>query len=301
MTTLKRSVIRRTHLYVRVVLIMCIVTAPVLVGRMDGWRWNRLMQRAVSNGPGKATSSLPMDSREATVARYFAARSYIIDGLLPAGDGGLHFVDSLPDATGEAFPRASTIVLVVNADVEALTSTEVHERAHLLYAREAPVVQRIIRTLPSPITNSYAATNDREHFAEMARSAWDLLRPAPLDLAEGVTHAMASAEELVPGTAGFVTFFVRHPAFATRRDASWWVNAAAPWVAPSRGDWQHLWHVLESRKQPDGTLAPWPVPSMREWVDQHRATGIAEGGTIGYLHAVSFWPSAMVLKVMGGE
>ncbi len=232
------------------------------------------------------------------VARYYATRSDIIDGLLPAGAGGLHFVDSLPDATGEAFPRTSTIVLVTNTDVEALTSTEVHERAHLLYAREAPAAQRIIRRLPSPIANSYAATNPREHFAEMARSAWDLLRPAPLDLAEGVTHAMASAEELVPGTAGFVMLFVRHPAFATRRDAAWWTDAATPYVAPSRDDWERLWHMLESRKQPDGTLAPWPMPSMREWVDQHRATGIAEGGVMGFLHAVSFWPSAMLLRVM---
>lgn len=300
MVTAQHSVRRRVHLYVRVVLIMCIVTAPVLVGRMDGWRWNRLMQRAVATGPGATTSALPMDSREAMAARYFSMRSAVIDGLLPAGAGGLHFVDSLPDATGEAFPRTSTIVLVVNGDVEALTSTEVHERAHLLYAREAAIAQRIIRRLPPPLTNSYAATNDREHFAEMARSAWDLLRPAPLDLAEGVTHAMASAEELVPGTAGFVALFVRHPAFAARRDAAWWSNAAAPYLAASRGDWEQLWHAVESRAQPDGTLTPWPVPSMKEWVDQHRATGTAEGGLVGYLHAFSFWPSAVLLKVMGG-
>ncbi len=286
------------HLYVRVILIMCIVTAPVLVGRTDGWRWNRLMQRSVAGGPGTASSALPLNTRESMVARYFATRTDIIDGLLPAGDGGLHFVDSLPDATGEAFPRTATIVLVANADIEALTSTEVHERAHLLYAREAAVAQRIIGRLPPPVPNSYAATNDREHFAEMARSAWDLLRPSPLDLAVGVAHAMESAEQLVPGTAGFVSFFVRHPAFASRRDSAWWMDAAAPYVAPAGDDWEQLWRVLEARTQPDGTLAPWPVPSMREWVDQHRATGFAEGGVMGYLHGVSFWPSAMVLRVM---
>jgi len=298
MATHQRSVGRRMHLYLRVVLIMCIVTAPVLVSRLDGWRWNRLMQRAVPGSTSKAIAAAPLRSPETMVARYFAARSDIINGLLPAGAGGLHVVDSLPDATGEAFPRTSTIVLVASDDVEALTSTEVHERAHLLYAREAPIAQRIIRSLPAPIINSYAATNDREHFAEMARSAWDLLRPAPLDMAEGVAHAMASAEELVPGTAGFVSIFVRHQAFATRRDATWWADAAVPYVAPSRAEWELLTQVLEAQRQPDATLAPWPVPSMREWVDQHRATGLAEGGVIGYLHAMSFWPSAMLLRVL---
>ena len=296
-----RSVWKRVHLYVRVVLIMCIVTAPAVIARVDDIRWRRLTREAVTP-PDRATvlSRVHM-GEQALLHNYLAQRSPLIDQLLPAGAGGTVYVRALPEVRGIAFSRSASIIISLeDGAVPTLHALEIHERAHLVHAQFSEIVHAIIATLAPPDPSTYASTNNGEHFAEMAREAWELLQPA-VDICLTITpgEQLAHVESQVPGTAGFVLYLLRHPTIAERPDADAWRDAAESHAAPARAQWDRLFDALDARRQRDGSLAAWPVPTMREWVDQHRTAMRAEGSVFGQVHAMAFWPSAMLLRLMG--
>lgn len=296
-----RSGWQRAHLFVRVFLIMCIVTAPALIARVDDVRWARLTRDAVGS-PGQALPPAAVYvGHHALLANYLAQRSPLLDELLPAGAGGTVFVRSLPEVRGLAFSRHNSILISLeDGAVHTLQTIEMHERAHLAHAQLSELVQAILTSLAPPAPETYAATNSREHFAEMASEAWELLQPAgDICPAETPREQLARVEAEVPGSAGFIVYFLRHSALAAHPHAAELRAAATAYIAPAREQWERLYLALEARRQADGTLTAWPVPSMREWVDRHRAALRAEGGVLGHAHALAFWPSAMLLRLMG--
>ncbi len=295
-----RSRLRRVRLYVRVFLVMCVVTAPAFIARADEIRWQRLTRDAV----GSTHRALPpsqADREDALLALYLARRSPNLDAFLPAGGGGTVFVPSLDDVRGLAFSRSSSILVSLQDGTgPRLQAIEIHERAHLAHAQLSALVQDILASLPPPDPSAYAAKNNKEHFAEMASEAWELLQPAGnVCSAETPQEQLDRAESEVPGTSGFVIYFLQQPAFAALPYAPLLRDAASRHMQPARESWERLYAALDARRQSDGTLKAWPVPTMREWVALHRAELRAEGGVLGHVHAMAFFPSAVLLRLMG--
>jgi hypothetical protein len=301
-TRAPRSAWRRAQLYLRVVLIMCIVTAPALITRRDDGEWQKLTKNSV-RGDATLSNASPLRAGDLQVrtALYLAARSPHMDELLPEGDGGTVFVDSLPELGGRAFVRRASIVIAMNHSWQrGIESTEMHERAHLLHDHVGELAARIMAALPSPRADEYAATNSGEHFAEMASSAWDLLHEGREErVGKTPRERLNALEARVPGTSGFLLYYLRHPAFARQFDAASLRAGAEANILPLRDEWEGIWAELDARKLPDGTLQRWPVPRMSEWVGRQQTMLRSQGGPLNHAIAISFWPSAVVLKLLG--
>ncbi len=304
----------RLRLLVRTVLLMSVICAPAIVVALDQRRWAYFERNAIQLDPNilpvpamispqgtDASSDQYQRGAQVTLARYLTLRSPIIDELLPAGAGGTLYVPRLDNATGYAFARSAAIVVAIGSTAPStVESTEVHERAHLLHAYAGAEARAVLATVASPPKGAYAAKNVGEHFAEMARSAWDLLAPTgdacPPTLA---IECLQAFERTVPGTAGFVLLFLRHTHLAQHPRASELRVAAAKLVGEDAAKWAALGTAIEKRRRTDGQLEQWPVPTLRDWVEQHRARARAEGGAWGHFQALAYWPSAMLLRVVG--
>lgn len=194
-----------------------------------------------------------------TALRYRQLRTEAIDYLLPEGVGGTHFFAHLDTNAGAAFPRSATIGLVAQHDIGAGEATELHERAHLLWGALPEVVDRIVRRVAAPEPTEYAAKNAGEHFSEMAGEAWTIVMPPrELCLVGSPVDWLEDAELRVPGTAGFVVWYLRHPSIRDVPARDSLLAAAAQMTQPLRDEWETLYAALEQRRRVDGTFEPWP-------------------------------------------
>ena len=59
--------------------------------------------------------------------------------------------------------------------------------------------------IPPAAADQYAATDDGEHFGEMAAKAWEIIAPPAMFCVDGTAaQRLEDAETRVPGTSGFV-------------------------------------------------------------------------------------------------
>lgn len=234
------------------------------------------------------------------VSRYLSVRSPMVDRLLPVGAGGVRFSDRIENA-GEAHLEAAAIVLNPDHIVDGWPeSTELHERAHLAFAFLAPETGALLARLPAPAPDEYAAKNGTEHFAEMAKRAWQLVAP-PGDFCpdlEGV-DGLTIAEALVPGTAGLVAWYLRQPDLVVAGDRAALAEAADRLMAPYRAEWDAIGRGLDARRRADGTFDPWTAVSVREHIEIRRASSWAEGTLLGRVHAVLLTPSLAIARAAG--
>lgn len=200
------------------------------------------------------------------VAAYRVRRHPAVDRLLPDAPAGTRFYEDLDGNAGRAFLRARAIGIAVDVGLAGAEGIELHERAHLLYAEHPRLVRALLRRLPPPDPSSYAAENDHEHFASMADAAWEVLvEPEGLCRVETPLEILVRLDRSVPGTAGFVAWYLRSGALdedsIAARDAV--LAEAERLAAPLRSQWEALWQPLEARRQPDGTFSAGPRGASR--------------------------------------
>jgi len=109
-------------------------------------------------------------------------------------------VSTLGTAAGMAFPDSAAIARVADDGNSPWPEfVELHERAHLVEAFLRREVDELLLRLPEPNPDEYAATNRREHFAETAARAWEIIEP-PDNVCVDVTPAdrLRDAEQRVP-------------------------------------------------------------------------------------------------------
>jgi hypothetical protein len=249
---------------------------------------------------GVATGIGQGDGREVGGRTYLARRSPVIDRLLPAGAGGTHFFDRLGHDLGLAFPNSAAIALVTDNAFSAWPeSVELHERAHLVDASLPREVGELMARLPAPNPDEYAATDRGEHFAEMAARAWEIVKP-PDDVCVDGTPAdrLRDADQRVPGTSGFVEWYLRHlPAdFEGRDDLA---ALAAKLRAPLAPQWDALWQAIEARREPGGGFTPWRPRTVRQFIEAQRADALASGRWIDRVTGALLVPSLLVLSAVG--
>ncbi len=274
---------------IRIVSLAVILFSPFLGEVVDeiDWRWR------------SRHASLALGD----LAAYRERRPPQIDELLPDGARGTGFVPELPDVAGVAFPRRSSMLVAIKGrDASEVAAIEIHERAHLLHASFERTVNRILATAGAPSLDTYAAKNDGEHFAEMAAMAWELLRPPDgMCWAIPASERLEDAEQLVPGTAGFVAYFLSRSGVTSEADTAELLRAAETLTSSSRAVWASLWEQLDARRAADGTLAPWPRLSRLEAFERAMARGREEGGVLGRLEVLRYWPSTVLLRLVSQE
>ena len=128
------------------------------------------------------------------VRDYLARRNAAVDRLLPAGEGGIVFVERLGGNAGVALPGSAVIGIASEGlSSEDAEYVELHERAHLLHANLPDEVARLLSRLPGPAPDEYAARNPAEHFlpptqqrpllADVENHVWIRVIPTRPDLA----------------------------------------------------------------------------------------------------------------------
>ena len=230
-----------------------------------------------------------------TALRYRMQRTSVIDLLLPDGAGGTHYFAQLDTNAGVAFPRSATIALLPPTEITLGESVELHERAHLLWASRPDVVARIITSVGKPANDEYAARNAGEHFAEMAGQAWTVIIP-PRDVCPigSQVEWLHDAEERVPGTAGFVVWYLRHPAMRGVPVRDSLLAVAEQMTQSRRAEWEALYAALEERRNDDGAFTPWPPQALAAYLQEvHRQ----DSGAAAYVMRALFIPSVLVARV----
>ena len=274
---------RRVRLVVRAFALILIFFGPIVVEA-----WHLRVARPAEPFAAEAA------------AEYRSRRSSDVDRLLPEGGGGTHFYQELPGRLGEAFLDAAAIRL--SGDVRNAPwpeSVELHERAHLLHAFLSEPVARLMARLPAPAPDTEAADDAEQHFAEMAGRAWEIVAPADRICPAGTpVERLVETDRLVPGTAGFVAWYLRH---LTRpaEDAQALAAVASQLIAPDRAEWDAIWQALETRRRPDGSFQPWPPRTVRESIDRRRIEARRSGRWIDRVLDVGLVPSLLVLRVAG--
>lgn len=251
------------------------------------------------------TASPDADRDADLVAAYLESRANEIDALLPDARGQTRFVASLDGKAGIAMQDAGIVAIAVDVGLDkwATAKVELHERAHLLSFSIPDRAARLLNALPTPARDQYAATNRLEHFAEMAARAWDVvdvLRPEGFCPAGTAAELLRSAEIAVPGTAGFVAWYLRHPKFRAADGAIELEHEAERLLAPQVAHWRAIWSLLEARRSPDGTLQPFERPAnLRDRLELRRAYARLEGGLGGRIESAQLTMSLALLRVSG--
>ena len=297
---------RRIRWTLRVIAVVLLCFGPIATAAFEIRHANGLASFAYAEVRPYEMSvapEAPPDGDPAFVAtRYLSRRSPAIDRLLPVGAGGVRFFEHLGGSAGMAFPGAAAIGLSASADLGFWPeAVELHERAHLIHAFVPALVGRLMSRLAPPAPDEYAATDAGEHFAEMAAAAWEVVAPPDgICVQESPVALLAEAEASVPGTAGFVAWYLRHGAPLDKEDAREALALAAETLAaPQRSEWEALWAALEARRLPDGTFAPWRHPNVRTYLESRRIEARTVGGWYGWLVDVSLLPSLGVLTLAG--
>lgn len=276
----------RRH-WIRVVSLAVILFSPFVAEGIDeiDWWWK--------------TRRAPLVATE--LAAYRQQRPHQIDQLLPDGARGTGYVPELKDVAGVAFPRRSSMLVAMQGrSVAELAAVEIHERAHLLHEHLKPTVSRIIASVGAPASDTYAATNDAEHFAEMATTAWGLIRPPDgFCWVTSPQERLEDAEQRVPGTAGFVAYFLSRTDVSSDAESAELLRVAKVMTASSPAPWASLWEQLEARRAVNGVLPAWPRESRRQAFERAMASGRETGGAFGTFEVVRHWPSLVLLRLLG--
>jgi hypothetical protein len=226
----------------------------------------------------------------------------LVDRLLPEGVGGTVFYSELGGYAGMAFQGSSTVGVALDVGSHDIAGVELHERAHLLEFARPDVVARLMRGQPAPAPGQYAATNPVEHFAETAAKAWEvveLLTPVDFCRMDSLSNILRRIERDVPGTAGFVLWYLRNPVLAAAEDADALRKEAERLVADRRADWEPLYAALRDRQLPDGGFPPWPRYSVREYLERRRAHIRLAGGVSARIEAAQITASLSLLNLAG--
>jgi hypothetical protein len=264
----------------------------ILFGPIAGGCWQVHVGVAIGVGQG--------DRHEVAGRMYLADRSPVVDRLLPPGAGGTHFFNTLGTDAGLAFPDSASIALVADDAASPWPeSVELHERAHLVDANLPREVGALMSHLPAPNPDEYAATNRGEHFAEMAAKAWEIVEPPDNVCVDGTpADRLRDAEQRVPGTSGFVEWYLRHlPADVEgRHDLA---ALAANLRAPFAPQWDALWQAIDARREPGGGFTPWSPRTVRQFLEAQRAEAMASGRWIDRVTSAALVPSLLVLSAVG--
>lgn len=236
----------------------------------------------------------------AAVQDYLAVRNPLIDRLLPEGVGGTHFVEDLGGPAGLTFLHTATIAVAAGGlGSEWPGATELHERAHLVFAFVPDLTARLLARLPPPHPDEYAATAATEHLAEMASKAWEIVSPpGPFCTMLSPVESLIEHERRVPGTAGFVMRYLDFvdPLYVPLADQ---IEALARDLSAGyRSESDALWEAVEARRLPDGTFRPWGHSTVREFIEARRH----HARTMGGAHRVEDFllqPSLIVLSLTG--
>jgi hypothetical protein len=286
---------RRALRFLRVMALAAIVIGPIARAAWDLHR----TESADLGYPEVLTPDAftPTTGPAARVGEYLKNRSPIVDLVLPAGAGGVRFYEHLDGAAGMAFAGVATIGIAADADLGWWPeSTEIHERAHLAYAFLPAVVGPLMAAMPPPAASEYAATNPGEHFAEMAATAWQIVRPPEGICIDGTPESnLREAEARVPGTAGFVAWFLRQPSLADPH----LLEAAESMLGDSRAEWEALWRALEARRGPAGRFDRWRHLTIRDHIESARFDLRMRAGWAGPAASLLFLPSLAVLALVG--
>lgn len=219
-------------------------------------------------------------ARRGATRRYLALRDPTVDLMLPEGVGGTRIVDVLPDSVdGVAYADRALIEIVEAAvgdstprgEVRRGDIVEMHERAHLLDAAAPELVDDLIALLPPPDPESYAATNDGEHFAEMLAHAWEILALQRVDgFCADLTGALQSAERQVPGTAGAMLWLRPTWERAHGPTDTTLIRTATALSQGTADAWQAIAAVVEHRRRDDGRFTSWSIPTRADAVRSAR-------------------------------
>jgi hypothetical protein len=176
---------------------------------------------------------------------------------------------------------------------------ELHERAHLLDAFSGGAVARLMAQVPPAPGPGVAADGPDQHFAEMASEAWQLVtEPANVCVEGTPLERLQSAEARAPGTAGFVLRFLEHPVLAASPGAEALRSTALPMVASTADAWAEVWRVVDERRNPDGTLTPWPAPTVRSLLEAQRISESGAGRWIDRVAAIALMPSLAIVRML---
>jgi hypothetical protein len=237
----------------------------------------------------------------AETERYFAERNAVIDRLLPEGAGGTRFFEHLGGASGRAATDAAAIALSVAVCSEPWPeSVELHERAHLLEAFLPGETANLMTRLATPVAGEYAATNRAEHFAEMAARAWQVLVPPVGMCVDGTPgQQLRDIETRVPGTAGFVAWYMQQSPLGGGEGRGELMADAAELSAPQRAEWNALWKALDGRRRTNGTFTPWRHDNIRHYLEARQVQLRSTGGWIDCVAAALLVPSLTLLRLSG--
>jgi hypothetical protein len=242
----------------------------------------------------------------ALVTRYLTRRNAAVDQLLPGGAGGTVFVTGIDDAA-VTFGASATIAL--RADRNELLmgeSVELHERAHLLGAAIPQAVAGLLGRIPRPVSYEYAATDPVEHFAEMAGQAWSVLVP-PFEMSFSIGNPidrLREFEQAVPGTAGFVVWYLRQPVMHEVGGRDTLLAEANTLIKPYQAEWEAIWNAIESRRvtSPASSreFVPWPRMAVAQLLEEQRdGLQVVADPWLGRYAAVTMWPALTVSRVAG--
>lgn len=275
--------------------------AVILFGPIAQASWAMHASASVGAGYVEVHPESASGPSAESVREYLAARDPIVDRLLPNGAGGTRFFEELDGNAGVVFDALPAVGIA--ADIETSgwpEATELHERAHLLYTFLPEIASRLMARLPAPMPGEYAATNANEHLAEMASAAWEVVAPAKLfcPVAPSVER-LHDAEARVPGTAGFVSWYLRHVPRESTEGYEELSRTAAALAAPYRSESEALWLAVEARRLRGGELRPWRYRSVRNYLEGRRAVAGASGDWIGRIASYSMTPSLIVLSLIG--
>jgi hypothetical protein len=251
--------------------------------------------------PAKSQGEAPAGAAGAAsrAANYLARRNPIVDRLLPEGEGGTRFFEQLGEYAGLAAARNAAIALTVTNDYEPWPETvELHERAHLLDAFQFHEVENLMARLPHAESTEYAAKNRAEHFGEMAAKAWEIVSPPDGICVDGTpVDVLRKVEVRVPGTAGFVAWYLRQPSLGVEEGRDELSALAAELSAPQRAEWDALWQALESHRRPDGTFEKWRYSSVRAYLEVQQSVARSVGGWFGRGQAILLVPSLAIARL----
>jgi hypothetical protein len=222
----------------------------------------------------------------------------IVDRLLPEGAGGTVFVDDLGNNAGVALQASGTIELARNVAQPSVSETELHERAHLLEFAQPDIVARLMRGQKAPAAGQYAATSPVEHFGEMAGHAWQVvqqLRPIEACVMDSPPEFLRKTDQDVPGTAGFVLWYLRDAEFAAMDGADALLAEAERLTVDRSRDWQALYAALRAREFPSGGFRVWPEHSVRDYLERRRAHVRLAGGFGQRIEAIQITASLAIL------
>lgn len=235
------------------------------------------------------------------VKEYLAGRDPAVDRLLPNGVGGTRFFEDLDGNLGMAFVHVPAVGISATVGGAGWPeATELHERAHLLYAFLPEEVSHLMARVPAAGPGEYAAKNGNEHLAEMAAAAWEVVAPPELLCVEGTpVERLRDWEIRVPGTAGFVAWYLRNLRRGDVESYGEVSRTAAVLAAPYQAESDAVWKAIEDRRLPSGEFQPWGHHTVRDYLEAWRAEAHASEHWFDRIGGYLLAPSLMALSIAG--